>query len=130
MNELFKDNFFFCPICKKYNKQSEYLRTVIADEKTLWLANMITHYRHQHISSWNKCWGKNGSRYRSKWFTDYDYEKAAVNERAKRQIIRKCKSYLIENKIELKHFQMLPQNEDATLVLAKMELNKELLQFG
>jgi hypothetical protein len=50
---------------------------MITDCKARWIANMITHYRHIHISSWNKMWEKkNGSSYRqAAKFTDYDNEK-------------------------------------------------------
>ena len=92
------DYMVYCPICKHYFDGSEYLKTVfLDDEKALWFANMVMHYRHSHITSWNKCWGYGGRYYRSGWFGDYDEEKAKVNERAKRQILRKCKDYLKAN---------------------------------
>lgn len=87
----------FCPLCGHYFDGSEYLKTVFdANEvwQALWFANMVMHYRHNHITSWNKCWGYRGNSYRYGWFGDYDDEKAKVNERAKRQILRKAKDYL------------------------------------
>ncbi|WP_339789218.1 hypothetical protein [uncultured Imperialibacter sp.] len=82
------DRFLYCPISLHRIQQSEYLSTIFDDPKTLWLANLITHYRHNHISSWNKCWGWNGNYYRQNWFGDYDDEKKIVNERAKRELVR------------------------------------------
>lgn len=100
MNDLIvrtrKSYRVYCPMCNEYFGGSKYLRNVFKNnDKLLWFANMVTHYRHEHITSWNKCWGDGGSSYRNKWFSDYDTEKEMVNERAKRQIIRKCKEYML-----------------------------------
>jgi hypothetical protein len=84
---------------------------------------MVTHYRHNHIESWNKCWGRNGSRYRNNWFGDYEEEKIKVNERAKRQILRKGLPILKELDIRPEHFERLQHTEIKTLELAKKLLN-------
>lgn len=120
--QLFVELTFYCPLCRAYFPESEYLRTAIGDERTLWIANMITHYRHTHITSWNKCWGYGGGRYRSKWFGDYETEKHKVNERAKRQIIKKATQFLKLHKISSHHFESLMHNDKETLTLAKARL--------
>ncbi len=79
---------------------------------------MITHYRHHHITSWNKCWGRHGGYYRGHWFGEYEEEKKKVNERAKRQIIRKGKKVLQEIGIKPTHFSILQNTEDKTMELA------------
>ena len=110
----------YCPICKRYFESSDYLATVIEDDRVLFIANNITHYRHTHIESWNKCWGRYGGYYRNAaHFGNYDEEKAKVNERAKRQIIRKGKDYLKLQGITSKHFESLQNNENKTLELAR-----------
>ena len=120
---MFRDGSFFCPMCNDYFKESEYLRTVISNPRTLWLANMVTHYRHNHITSWNKCWDNfEGRNYRRGWFGDYEEEKATVNERAKRQIVRKCFSYIKYNNITIEDFNELDYNEEETIEF----LNKKL----
>lgn len=124
MKELIKNQQVYCPICDSHFKQSEYLNSVFVENKrSLWLANMVTHYRHHHITSWNKCWGHNGNRYRSNWFGDYDYEKRKVNERAKRQIIRKSTAFMLHHKIAFADFQELQYNEKATIDLIEKKLN-------
>jgi len=85
---------------------------------------MVTHYRHTHITSWDKCWGRGGRFYRSGWFGDYESEKRQVNERAKRQIIRKALDYLLFHKINVKHFEMLESNQLETIELAKKMLTQ------
>ena len=85
---------------------------------------MVTHYRHNHIDSWNKCWGRHGSRYRSNWFGDYEEEKIKVNERAKRQIIRKGKDILNRLGITPDHFRRLQNTEQKTMELANKNLFK------
>lgn len=112
-----------CPICHQTVKKSDYLHKIFADEPIVeWLANLITHYRHDHLTSWNKCWGYNGYRYRNGWFKDYDTEKNKVNERAKRQLIRKGLSILIENGVKPSHFKRLQNTTKETLQLAEVKL--------
>lgn len=106
----------YCPICKKRFEGSDYLKTVFVDEQALWLANMVTHYRHTHITSWNKCWGWGGYYYRqAAHFGDYDEEKAIVNERAKRQIARKCKDYVLLNNVNVDVFKSLQNTTKKTI---------------
>lgn len=112
----------YCPICNHYYERSEYLASAISDNKIRFIANLVTHYRHTHISSWNKCWGYRGNSYRSGWFGDYDDEKHKVNERAKRQIIRKSVSYLAYHNINESTFEGLSENDPETLTLAKKKL--------
>lgn len=114
-----------CPICSRKVEQSDYLNQIFKDEPEVnYLAHMVTHYRHNHIDSWNKCWGRHGSRYRSNWFGDYDEEKKKVNERAKRQIIRKGKDILNRLGILPEHFGRLQNTEVKTLELARKNLFK------
>jgi hypothetical protein len=75
--DMISDNKFYCPICDTWDYLSPYLKDVFKDyPRSLWFANMVTHHRHNHIESWDKCWGKYGSYYRGSWFLDYDYEKS------------------------------------------------------
>jgi len=109
-----------CPICDRKVTESEYLNEIFEDlPEVNYLAHMVTHYRHNHIESWNKCWGRGGSRYRGYWFGDYDEEKKKVNERAKRQIIRKGKDVLQLIGITPEHFKQLQNTEEKTMELAK-----------
>lgn len=109
----------FCPICETYFKTSEYLNKHFEDEHVRWLANMITHYRHEHQKSWDRMWGYNGYFYRKKWGKnlDYDESKKEFNERAKRQILRKCKVYMIENGFKTEHVKKLKNTDEDTIKL-------------
>jgi hypothetical protein len=108
-----------CPICGDQFTESLYLSQAFKDQPEVkFLANLVTHYRHSHIVTWNKCWGRNGDKYRSTWFTDYDTEKQKFNERAKRQIIRKAKLKLKELGISPVHFALLKGTEKKTMDLA------------
>lgn len=123
-NNLTSKNYFYCPLCNNWILGSEYLfKTFADDDKANWLANMVTHYRHGHITSWNKCWGYGGNYYRHGWFGNYDEEKQKVNERAKRQIIRKATKFLIDNEIKSDTFLKLQNTTEETLKLAKNKLN-------
>jgi hypothetical protein len=109
-----------CPICHSKVSNSDYLNQQFENEPEVnYLAHLITHYRHNHISSWNKCWGYNGHHYRQNWFGDYDEEKKKVNERAKRQIIRKGKEILRKIGIKPAHFSRLSNTEEKTMALAE-----------
>ena len=123
-----KEDYFknkICPICSRKVEQSDYLNQIFKDEPEVnYLAHMVTHYRHNHIDSWNKCWGRHGSRYRSNWFGDYEEEKIKVNERAKRQIIRKGKDILNRLGITPDHFRRLQNTEQKTMDLSNKNLFK------
>ena len=115
---LIENGKIVCPICNKKFNESEYLATAIDDMKVRWFANLVTHYRHGHISSWDKCWGDNGYNYRKGWFGGYEEEKEKVNERAKRQIIRKAKDTLKAYGITVSTLKGLEKNDDDTIKLA------------
>lgn len=115
---------FYCPICDKWKTGSEYLETVFVEKNQLWLSNMVTHYRHGHISWWNRCWEyRSGNYYRGNWFGDYDEEKVKVNEQAKRQIIRKCTDYLVEHEVSVSDFLALQNTSEKTVELLKKKLS-------
>ena len=110
----------YCPICNVRFEGSDYLKTIFEDERALWLANMVMHYRHTHITSWNKYWGYGGWYYRqASHFGNYDEEKAKVNERAKRQIARKCKEYIVNNNVNKDVFMMLQNTTEETIKLVE-----------
>lgn len=113
----------YCPICLTEFTCSEYLKEQFPDIKTLWLANMVTHYRHIHISFWNKCWGPHGEHYRGKWFGTYEEEKKKVNERCKRQIIRQCKDFMNFHQIGLQELLKLQFTDNKTIDLANKYLH-------
>lgn len=120
---LFANGMVYCPLCSAYFRASSYLKDVIKKPKTLWLANMVTHYRHNHIKSWNRCWDyHSGSYYRGYWFGDYHEEKSKINERAKRQIIRKATNYLVFHEIRRIDFEGLEYNDPKTIALIKKKL--------
>lgn len=116
-HSIIKKYTVYCPHCDRRFDGSEYLATVFSDdERALWLANMVMHHRHDHITSWNKCWGYGGRYYRTAaHFGNYDEEKAKVNERAKREIARKCKEYIIKNNINEEVFARLQNTTEETL---------------
>ena len=107
----------FCPICENFFHTSNFLNTNIKAEHVLWLANMVMHYRHNHITSWNKEWSRHG--YNTKHFNEdvYSTEKAKVNERAKRQILRKCTDYMQKNGFTVEHVKQLQNTDDKTILL-------------
>ena len=123
MEKMINKKMFYCPLCESEHLMSDYLQEVFKKKpKTLWLSNMITHYRHYHIESWNKCWGSGGRHYRRGWFGNYDEEKFKVNERAKRQIIRKAKDYLKFHMIGIQDFALLQGNDVSTVALVNKVL--------
>lgn len=107
------EKYFFCPFCDEYFFCSEYLENAITDEKTRYLANMICHYRHNHIIYYDNSVG-----YVTR-FHDYHEFKELVNNRIKRQIIRKAKAFLKEHQITVEHFENLLSTDEKTIELAK-----------
>jgi hypothetical protein len=104
-----------CPICKQPVKQSTYLNEVIRDERVKYLANLVTHYRHNHVKwddSWRYMQKKNGSNW------DYNKAKEEFNERAKRQYLRKCYPIFKALGIKADHFRQLQVQDSKTITLA------------
>jgi hypothetical protein len=121
-------NFQRCPICNQFFETSSFLKEIFDSPHTLWLANMVTHYRHNHIASWNKMWGRNGVNYTDSFMSNpdkkYEQLKRVYNERAKRQILRKCKDYLISNGFKVEHIIMLQNTDEKTIALYSKFLGK------
>lgn len=103
----------YCPLCDDHFSESEYLQTVFTDVKSRWLANMVTHYRHEHVNYYNNSVG-----YVSVYH-DYDQFKHLANERAKRQILRKCLTFLKQHTFVPSDFKALQGTDDKTLALAE-----------
>lgn len=119
-NEKQINGFGICPICGNEFKFSSYLNTAITNEKTRLVANLITHYRHEHQKSW-----ENQYKYISRFYDENTYENAKIehNNRAKRQILRKCKDWIRVNGITPENFMELKDNDEKTLEL----INKTFL---
>lgn len=70
-------------------------------------------------------WGAYGYYYRQGWNStkDYDEMKHEVNEQAKRQILRKCKQFMIENGFTAEHVKALKGTTEKTYELYQKTLN-------
>lgn len=108
----------YCPICESHFATSDYLSTVFTDDKTLWLANMVTHYRHEH-RAWDRTHPYISKRYGQE---TYEHQKSIINEQAKRQIIRKSRDFLLEHGIGIEQFVALKGTDERTLALAVQRL--------
>ncbi|MEX1135856.1 MAG: hypothetical protein WEB89_03065 [Balneolales bacterium] len=109
---------FYCPLCDSHHAESEYLATAFKNDKTKWLANMITHYRHSHINSWDKVWGVGGYGYHNLSQLTYSFEKEKINNFAKQQIVKEATDYLLYHNITELHFKALHGTNKKTLSLA------------
>ena len=109
-----------CLLCGKIISSS-YLNSVLKDDKVYQLACMVMHYRHEHVKYYNNSVGYVCH------YTNVEYEefKTLVNERAKRQILRKAKDKLIEKGFGVKHFAELKNTDEKTLALARKILEKK-----
>ena len=116
MQPLFDGNLCFCPLCDDWFVGSDYLASVFENPRALWVANMVTHYRHRHVDYYNRHVGY------ASWSGRYDEFKHLVNERAKRQVIRKARHFLREHRIAAEHFAELQGTTEETLALASRML--------
>jgi hypothetical protein len=100
----------YCPLCEDWVFGSDYLFNNIKEIDGIWVANMITHYRHEH-RNWDNQWG-----YISR-FHNYDDAKLKVNNQIKRVLLRKkiFKKFIIDNKITKNAFLSLTHNDDKVL---------------
>ncbi|ADC64744.1 hypothetical protein Ferp_0571 [Ferroglobus placidus DSM 10642] len=122
----------YCPICKDFAEGSEYLyeEAFPDDYFAYWIANLVKHYRHEHIRYYDLSW-----RYWSYGDKNPEYQKLGhdgfritVNNRAKRQLIRAIlkdenlsaygKRELILAVLRLQH------NDEKTVELVKKALQK------
>lgn len=80
---------------------------------------MVTHYRHNHVVYYDNSVGYASHR------GAYDSFKHEVNERAKRQMIRKCAKFLRAHGITAADFAELQGTTEATMVVARKALGDE-----
>jgi hypothetical protein len=107
--------YYWNPVENCYLESSEYLATIFNEEpKTLWLANMITYYRHT-LKSWNNTWSRGGYGWNKISTEVYEQEKIKVNERQKRKIVKNHSKLLIENNVELSDFLKLQNTDQKTI---------------
>lgn len=112
MEDLITDKGVYCPLCKSRFEGSYYLRDTFPDDRRYWLAAMIMHYRHVHIVYYNR-----GVSHQSRK-GQYGEYKRLVNERAKRQLLRKCEIFLKKWGFTVSDFEGLEGTERKTLKLA------------
>lgn len=114
----------FCPICGQEFIFSSFLHGAIPNEKTRLIANLITHYRHVHQPSWNT-----SCHYISRYYgeTAYENSKKEHNNRAKRQIVRKCKDWLIAKGITKQDLLDLKDNDEKTIALIDKAFHVKVL---
>ena len=122
----------YCPVCMDFNFSiySDYLYDVFKDDYFAYMAAvLVTHYRHGHISYYDRSWKYPWYREKNKEYKSYEEFKILVNNRAKRQILRKIKkdkNIKQDAKISLvKAFKKLQFNDEKTDELVEKIL-KEL----
>ncbi len=104
---------FYCPTCHDWYNQSRYLRDTFTDPATRWLANMVTHWRHEH-----RAWDNNVDHLVNNYGQEaYDRQKATVNNQAMRVLLRKHTEYLLHHGILPEHFSALKNAEPKTIEL-------------
>ena len=104
----------YCPICGSYFYGSQYLRNVFpGNDKQFWIATMITHYRHTHLNYYDR-----SVDFVSK-IIGYERFKHLVNERIKRQLIRKTYKFMRWNGITVEHISNLQRTTTETMEIAK-----------
>ena len=107
---------FFCPKCDAMIPASYYLGKAISSKKACWIANMVTHWRHQHTD-----WDANKFRLNGRKGI-YENDKKKVNEYIKQLLIKKFTTFLIEHNITAEHFKQLQNSDKVTVQLAESKL--------
>jgi hypothetical protein len=108
-----------CPLCQQEVRKSEYLGEHIQDPRVLWLANLITHYRHSHVQ-WDRSWKYMQRQHGDNW--NYEKAKSEFNNRAKRQYIRKAHLIFKHCGITAADFAELQNTDRETILLANKYL--------
>jgi len=105
--------FQYCPICGTYFKVSNQSDSSKSDGSN-WLQNMISHYRDNHLrkSSMNRYNFMNG------WDTHCGINtNVLMDEIAKRQVLKRCGGYMLENGIKPKHLKKIGGTGAKTIAL-------------
>jgi len=122
----------YCPLCESFVSGSKYLyeEAFPDDYYAYWIANLVKHYRHEHIRYYDRSWrywyyAEKNPEYQK---LGHDGFKILVNNRAKRQLIRailkdeylkeECKEKLIEAVLKLQH------NDEKTIETVHKALEK------
>lgn len=120
---------FTCPICGSVVRRSEYLATIFKDDLyALWMACLVTSYRHDHISYYDNTWRFPAYASKNPEYEDHESFKIKVNNRAKRQIIRALwrTKWPRKDKVQLTRACLRMQNNDQkTLALIESYIGKE-----
>ena len=115
--KLLQQAAFYCPLCEEYLPRSSKVQSVDFPSAVEWLTHMVMHYRHDHMRYYERNVRKLDSHRR------YQNFKHMVNEKARRQIIRKCWRFLLEHDIRASHFEQLQGTGKKTLALARKRLS-------
>ncbi|WP_456469974.1 hypothetical protein [Caminibacter sp.] len=125
----------YCPVCGDFNLSiySDYLYNAFRDNYFAYVAAvLVTHYRHEHINYYDRSWKYPKYREKNKEYKSYEEFKVMVNNRAKRQILRKIKKDVNMKKdfkvLLVKAFKKLQFNDEKTNELIEKilkELTKE-----
>jgi uncharacterized C2H2 Zn-finger protein len=110
------ERLVFCPLCGEWFGASDFLAGVFrGDDKAEFLANLVTHMRHEHVVYYN-----NSVNYVSHNH-NYDHFKEQVN-RMKRRLIREARGFLVQHGFSSKDFCKLQSTDEVTRVLARKML--------
>lgn len=126
----------YCPRCNILVEGSEYLFTEAFpdDYYSYWIACLVMHHRHEHISYYDNSWrfyhyGSKNKEYGELGYEDY---KKLINNRAKREMVRgSIKSHRLNfhDKVMLTCSTLnLKYNDSATLDFIFKTLNKLYLE--
>lgn len=111
-----------CPLCSRSVSRSEYLAQAFArDPFGEWAANLVTHYRHDHIAYYDRTLGGRSYALANREYQslggNYDTFKRTVNNRAKRQLVRAVLRSKFGRDVQrglLQGFQRLLHNDGET----------------
>jgi hypothetical protein len=110
----------YCPFCDDFFEISDIFDDEYEDQKTLWLANMVHHYKLKHNPEYihgiySGC------------LKDHYLRKVTMTDKweegSKQQVLLKCTDFLIQNGIRLEHFMNLKGTNKETVQLCRKLLN-------
>lgn len=129
-----EEESIWCPKCERVFRYSGYLRfAFFGDRPGCHAAALVTHYRHEHVASYDRAWQDPHYARRIPYY-DRDLMREEVNNRAKRQLIRAIKKHVANetypptapvNALELiRAFTRLQSNDDKTQELISQTLTR------
>lgn len=114
----YDQKYRFCPVCEGYTIEvSDYLSGLLSG-RLLFFANLITHYRHCHIASWDSM--RESAGYLKASHYNYKPVRKKANNQIKRAVLKKYHLWFKEKGFTKEDFRLQNNDEETNEIIEKL----------